>query len=391
MLAVYIHWPFCKAKCPYCDFNSHVNPHANTAKFITALKRDLHHAATLTGQREVGSIFFGGGTPSLMPPAGVADLIATVADLWTLAPNAEITLEANPTSVEAKNFADLAAHGVNRLSLGIQSLREEGLRFLGREHSVVQALAAIELARQVFKRYSFDLIYALPKQPLSAWQEELSQALALAGDHLSLYQLTIEEGTPFYLAYQRGDFAMPDEETAAGFYELTETLIGRAGFRAYEVSNYARPGGECRHNLAYWHYDDYVGVGAGAHGRITINGQKHLTRQHRAPDIWLRRVQEGGHGLHPLLPIDAALETRERLLMGLRVSDGLAVTSLPLPPPAKNLAPLLEHGLITNRSGVLQTTPRGRLVLNSVTAQLLKHLPRETSVGQGTAPAPLNP
>src|SRR5438477_11446330 len=286
-LAVYIHWPFCRSKCPYCDFNSHVRERIDEARWTSALLADLERQAELAPDREVVSVFFGGGTPSLMPPETVAALVERVKALWPVAPDLEVTLEANPNSAEADRFAGFAAAGINRLSLGIQALQPEALRFLGRGHDRDEAIAAIRLARASFARYSFDLIYARPGQSVAAWEAELDEALGLAGKHLSLYQLTIEPGTAFGNRAARGEVLAADEETGAALFEATQRRLAAAGLPAYEISNHARPGAECRHHLAHWHYDDYLGIGPGAHGRGTQDGGKIATRQRRTPAAWL--------------------------------------------------------------------------------------------------------
>jgi len=283
-LGVYVHWPFCKSKCPYCDFNSHVREGIDQERWRKALLTELEHAAREAPGRQVETMFFGGGTPSLMDPATVAVLIERVKDLWDVARDLEITLEANPTSVEAGRFAALAQAGVNRLSLGVQSLEDAALHFLGREHSADQALAAIDTARRHFARYSFDLIYARPGQTVTCWADELERALALAGEHLSLYQLTLESGTRSFTVHARGTFAMPGEEQAAEMFEFTQARLAAAGLPAYEVSNHARPGAACRHNLIYWRYQDYVGVGPGAHGRFAEINAKRATRRMSGPE-----------------------------------------------------------------------------------------------------------
>jgi putative oxygen-independent coproporphyrinogen III oxidase len=323
-LALYIHWPFCLSKCPYCDFNSHVRERIPEARFVAALRQELAFEANRLGQREVGSIFFGGGTPSLMQPESVAALIGDAARLFTLAPEAEITLEANPTSIEAGRFKGYAAAGVNRVSIGVQSFDDAALEFLGREHSAGQARAAIELAREIFPRLSFDLIYARPEQTLDQWRAELDLALGLAADHLSLYQLTIEQGTKFATLYGRGAFRLPDEDLAATLYDETEAGAARHGLAQYEISNYAKPGGESRHNLAYWRYQDYAGIGPGAHGRLTLGGELFATSRHRAPEPWAERVEQKGTGATVEEVIGRQDRAREALLMGLRLSEGIS-------------------------------------------------------------------
>jgi oxygen-independent coproporphyrinogen-3 oxidase len=278
-LGVYVHWPFCKSKCPYCDFNSHVRDGVEQARWRAALLRELEHAAREAPDRRVETMFFGGGTPSLMEPETVAALIARTRQLWDSAPGIEITLEANPTSVEAGRFAALAEAGVNRASLGVQALEPQALKFLGREHSTDEALDALATARRHFARHSFDLIYARPGQTPEAWAEELERALALAGEHLSLYQLTIERGTRFFTDHARGTFVLPDEDASAAMFEHTQARLAQAGLPAYEISNHARPGAACRHNLIYWRYQDYVGIGPGAHGRFAVGETKQATRR----------------------------------------------------------------------------------------------------------------
>lgn len=322
-LALYIHWPFCLAKCPYCDFNSHVRERIDQQRFATALRTELAWEAARLGRRPLASIFFGGGTPSLMDPQTVADLIADAQRLFDPQPDLEITLEANPTSVEAARLAAFADAGVNRISIGIQSLDAEDLRRLGRQHSPAQAIAALEIGRRLFPRLSFDLIYARPGQTLDAWRAELRQALSIAGDHLSLYQLTIEPGTVYEGMHRRGEIALPDPDTAAELYDATGEEAARFGLLGYEVSNYARPGQESRHNLAYWRYGDYAGIGPGAHGRLSLGPRRIATRRHRAPEPWAELVERHGHGSSAEEDIAPADRAREMLLMGLRLSEGI--------------------------------------------------------------------
>jgi oxygen-independent coproporphyrinogen-3 oxidase len=326
-LALYIHWPFCLSKCPYCDFNSHVREAIPEARFVAALRRELAFEAIRLGPRRLESIFFGGGTPSLMQPESVAALIGDARRLFDLDAQAEITLEANPTSVEAGRFRGYAAAGVNRVSIGVQSFDDAALKFLGRGHSAGQARAAIALAREIFPRLSFDLIYARPEQSLANWREELDLALGLAADHLSLYQLTIEPGTKFATLYGRGEFRLPDEDLAAALYDATEAAAARHGLAQYEISNYAQPGRESRHNLAYWRYQDYAGIGPGAHGRITLNGALFATSRHRAPEAWAELVDSKGSGATVEAAIGRQDRAREALLMGLRLSEGLCAAS----------------------------------------------------------------
>ncbi|WP_119460488.1 radical SAM family heme chaperone HemW [Rhodospirillaceae bacterium SYSU D60014] len=320
---LYVHWPFCLSKCPYCDFNSHVREAVDQPRWRDALLRELDHYASETAGRRVASIFFGGGTPSLMPPDTVAAVIDRAAARWRLAPDVEITLEANPTSVEAERFAGFRGAGVNRVSLGVQALNDPDLRALGRGHSAAEARTALALARRQFDCFTFDLIYARPGQDARAWRAELRQALDLAADHLSLYQLTIEPNTVFAGAHRRGELVLPGEEDAATLYEETQNLLEAAGLPAYEISNHARPGAECRHNLTYWRYGDYVGIGPGAHGRLTLDGAKIATRQHRAPEAWLAAVEAAGHATRQRTPVPPAERIDEMLMMGLRLTQGV--------------------------------------------------------------------
>jgi len=377
-LAVYIHWPFCRSKCPYCDFNSHVRDRVDTARWERALLADLDHHAGLVPGREVGSVFFGGGTPSLMPPATVAALLGRVRARWAVTPDIEVTLEANPNSAEAARFHAFAAAGVNRLSLGVQALDPAALRMLGRAHDRGEAIDAIEHARASFARFSFDLIYARPGQSLAAWRHELDEALTLAGDHLSLYQLTIEPGTAFATLYRRGELAVPAEEDAAVLFETTQDRVAAHGFPAYEISNHARPGAECRHNLVYWRYQDYVGIGPGAHGRFTRDDVKYATRQARLPERWLAAVEKAGTGIEEMVPIDRDSAVEEMLMMGLRLTEGVARARLEHAAGrdaetlfGDNLAPLVEGGFLTLDSDRLAVTAAGRQRLNAVLAALL--------------------
>lgn len=376
---VYLHWPFCKSKCPYCDFNSHVRERVDQDRWRTALLADLDHAAAMSGPRRVTSVFFGGGTPSLMPPETVAAALERIDALWGLPAGTEVTLEANPTSAEAGRFAAFARAGVNRLSLGIQALDDRALRFLGRQHSAAEALAALELARAAFTRISFDLIYARPDQSAAAWHAELAEALALGPEHISLYQLTIEEGTVFHGAWRRGELVLPEEDAAAALYEETAARLGAAGLPAYEISNHARPGGECRHNLTYWRYGDYAGIGPGAHGRLTWDGAKHATRQHRAPEAWLELVERQGHGWRQVEAIDREQRLAEMVMMGLRLSEGIAhgafIAELGAPLedllPPDRLGRLVEEGYLVLDAAGLRATPAGRQRLDALLGYLL--------------------
>ena len=377
-LSVYIHWPFCRSKCPYCDFNSHVRDGIDTARWTRALLADLDHHAALVPGRQVGSVCFGGGTPSLMPPETVAALLERVHSRWTVIPDLEVTLEANPNSAEAARFRAFGAAGVNRLSLGVQALDPMALRFLGRAHDRDEAIAAIEHARANFPRFSFDLIYARPGQSLAAWQHELNEALTLAGDHLSLYQLTIELGTAFATHEKRGELVVPTEGDAAALFETTQDRLAAHGLPGYEISNHARPGAECRHNLAYWRYQDYIGVGPGAHGRLTMADVKYATRQRRMPERWLAAVETAGTGIEQMAAIDRDSAVEEMLMMGLRLTEGVARTRLERAAGrdaealfGNNLVPLVEGGFLTLDRDCLAATAIGRQRLNAVLAALL--------------------
>ncbi|MCB1538093.1 MAG: coproporphyrinogen III oxidase [Rhodospirillales bacterium] len=371
-IALYVHWPFCKAKCPYCDFNSHVRAGVDDAAWAAALLRELEYTAGQLGARRVTSIFFGGGTPSLMAADTVAAVIAAAGRVWMLADDCEITLEANPTSVEAGKFRDFRAAGVNRVSIGVQSLVPADLAALGRQHSVEEARAAVDLAARIFPRYSFDLIYARPGQTPDAWENELRAALSMAGDHLSAYQLTIEPNTQFFTLYHSDRLKIPDEDQAAIFYEITQNMMDAHGMPAYEVSNHARPGCESRHNLTYWRYGEYAGIGPGAHGRVFLSSDWLATRTHRAPEVWLERVRADGHGYHPFEAIDARARFEERLMMGLRLREGVALDGLEQGGLNLGLVPELQAaGLLADVPGRLVPTQAGRLVLTSLNAALL--------------------
>ncbi len=384
---IYIHWPFCRAKCPYCDFNSHVRDAVDQARWRRALLTELDHYAAATPGRQVTSLFFGGGTPSLMDPETVAAVIARAGESWALAPGAEITLEANPTSVEAGRFAAYREAGVNRVSLGVQSLDDRALAFLGRQHSAAEALAALDVARRHFPRWSFDLIAARPGQNPAAWRAELAQALAQKPEHLSVYQLTIEPGTAFHGAQRRGELVLPDEGTGVAIFEATRELLEAAGLPAYEISNHARPGAECRHNLTYWRYGDYLGVGPGAHGRITLEapgeddtpGEKLATRQHRAPEAWLAAVERRGHATRARDPVPAETRLEELLMMGLRLTEGVARAAFrretgrepeDLLDPVQ-LAALIEGGFLELDAVGVRATAAGRLRLDALLGRLL--------------------
>ncbi len=372
---VYVHWPFCQAKCPYCDFNSHVVRGVDQARYAAALVRELEYMCRACDPQPLTSVFFGGGTPSLMEAQTVATVLEAIDRLWGLTQGVEISLEANPTSVEAGNFKAYAALGINRVSLGVQAMNDRDLKFLGRLHTSDEALKAIELARTYFSRLSFDLIYARPGQSVAAWQAELTRAFDFAVDHLSLYQLTIEEGTPFFELHARGSFSVPGEEEAARLYEVTQALCAQAGLAAYEISNHAKAGAECRHNLTYWRYGDYVGVGPGAHGRLSAGGEKRATATEPVPAKWLVQVEAQGHGLIARETIAPASAAEEMLMMGLRLNEGVSlkrfeeVSTRKIDP--ERISFFAEKNLITVTADQLTTTPSGRLVLNRLLAELL--------------------
>lgn len=374
---VYIHWPFCKAKCPYCDFNSHVrHGGVDQAGFAQALTVDLATMAARTPGRHVTSIFFGGGTPSLMDPATVATVLGAIYDSWSVDSDAEITLEANPTSVEARNFSSYRAAGVNRVSIGVQSLDNRALKFLGRQHTSEEALAAVELARRAFDRVSFDLIYALPGQTMDAWGEQLTRALALGPDHISAYQLTIEPETPFAALYEKGALAVPEDDAAADLYDLTQELCGRAGLAAYEVSNHAQAGAESRHNLLYWRYGEYVGAGPGAHSRIIEGGVRVAIDTIKSPEAWHNAIAGGDSGHATERRLTAHECGQEMLLMGLRLSEGVSLGRIGelggTVPQQASIDTLVAIGMLHHDpvAQKIQATPKGRLVLNSVIAAL---------------------
>jgi putative oxygen-independent coproporphyrinogen III oxidase len=372
---VYVHWPFCRAKCPYCDFNSHVrHGGVDQARFLAAYLQELAHFASLAPGRRVSSIFFGGGTPSLMAPQTVAAILEAIARHWHLQSDAEITMEANPTSVEAENFAGYRSAGVNRLSLGVQALDDQSLKALGRQHTADEALAALALAKRHFDRVSFDLIYARDGQTAMAWEAELRRALDHAADHLSPYQLTIEDGTPFAALHAAGSLRIPDGELASELYGLTQELCEVAGLPAYEISNHARPGAESRHNLLYWRGHDYAGVGPGAHSRLTTDGAKRAMAAIKSPEAWLAEVEASGRGFASEERLSAADAADEYLLMGLRLSEGIDLARLAsLAGSALDearISALESEGLLARRDTRLAATPKGRLVLNRLILEL---------------------
>jgi oxygen-independent coproporphyrinogen-3 oxidase len=373
---VYVHWPFCAAKCPYCDFNSHVRTAIDEDGWVNGILAELEWiAAHQTEQPVVETIFFGGGTPSLMACASVGRILQKIAALWPMANDPEITLEANPASADAARFADYRAAGVNRVSLGVQALNDADLKKLGRLHDVAEAKTALKMAMGTFERVSLDLIYARPDQTDAQWREELQQALAFGTDHLSLYQLTIEPETPYALLHRNGQLKIPDDDIAAGLYETTQELTTAAGLPAYEISNHARPGQESRHNLIYWRYGDYAGVGPGAHGRVMLGGARTATVAIKLPERWRDTVAKTGHGFAEMTPVSNDEAGREHLLMNLRLSEGLDLAAYEARwgtrPDAAKIAALADQGLLALNGDTLTATANGRLLLNRVIEELL--------------------
>ncbi len=378
-LAIYIHWPFCLSKCPYCDFNSHVRDEIEQTLWADALCRELDHYRELSGPRTISSIFFGGGTPSLMAAATVEKLLSRVTQNWPCAENIEITLEANPTSVEAAKFVDFSAAGINRLSLGIQALNDADLKALGREHNVKEARQAIDLSQKYFNRSSFDLIYARMGQTLGAWEQELTRALAMVEGHLSLYQLTIERGTAFHQAHEKGRIILPGEDLSADMYELTQSICQDHGIPAYEVSNHAVRGQESRHNLTYWTYSDYIGIGPGAHGRLRSGGEFYALSQDRSPEKWLKNVAQIGHATDQQECLTAQMMAEEMIMMGLRLTQGIDLGSFEKKIGQKiekfinrqYLQHLLELDYMEMDDHHLTATAQGMPLLNSLLSQIL--------------------
>ncbi len=374
-LALYIHWPFCVSKCPYCDFNSHVRDQVDQAQWLAALIADMAHEAALTQGRALSSIFFGGGTPSLMPPSTVAALIEQAEQLWGFTPDVEISLEANPSSVEAARFADLALAGVNRVSLGLQALDDQSLAFLGRAHGAAEGLGALEIAQAHFARVSFDLIYARPDQSLADWHAELTRAISLGTSHLSLYQLTIEPGTRFATLAAQGSLLPIDPDHGANLFELTRAITASEGIPAYEVSNHARTGEESRHNLTYWRYRDYIGIGPGAHGR---RGGA-ATIRHKKPENFLSGVSRNQSGIESEIALSPSDRATEALLMGLRLREGVdlgwiaAMSGLPVESliSARAVETLSGHGLISRSANQLIVSEAGMLVLDRILAEIV--------------------
>jgi len=373
---VYVHWPFCLSKCPYCDFNSHVRHAAiDEDRFARAFSREIETTAARTGKRDVTSIFLGGGTPSLMRPETVGAVLEAIGKQWHVADDVEVTLEANPTSVEATRFAGYRAAGVNRVSLGVQALSDSSLKELGRLHSVREALDAVAIARKSFRRYSFDLIYARPNQTPQGWAGELALAIQEAAEHLSLYQLTIEQGTAFFDLHAAGKLKTPDEITARALYDVTQDVCTKHGLPAYEISNHARKGAECRHNLVYWRGEEYAGIGPGAHGRLDVDGRRHATATEKRPEAWLMRVEANGHGVITDDVLNREERADEFLLMGLRLAEGIdpkryaALSGRAL--DERRIALLREEGVITtDAEGRLRVTQAGFPVLDAVVADL---------------------
>lgn len=379
-LAVYIHWPFCKKKCPYCDFNSHVRDNVDHEAWAAAFEQEIAHFAKDLANRQVTSVFFGGGTPSLMMPKTIERCLKALQKQWSMADNCEVTLEANPTSSEADKFKAFKQAGINRLSIGVQSLDNKVLQFLGREHSAEEAIKVIEMASTIFARSSFDLIYGRPEQSPESWAKELRQALSFNPDHISVYQLTIEQGTEFFTRAKRGDFIMPNKDLEAHFYEVTQEILAEAGLPAYEISNHAKKGQESRHNLAYWRYEDYVGVGAGAHGRYKRqDGTRISTRAHKAPEVWLERVQQHGHSQVTEETITNEDAFEEMLMMGLRLISGVGFDDIynktgihftqKIDP--RKLLQLSDEGYINYTDQHIQCTESGLKTLDSLLVYLL--------------------
>ncbi len=376
-LAIYIHWPFCKSKCPYCDFNSHVTNSIDYSEWQNSYLKEMSYFRDFIDGKNISSIFFGGGTPTLMPPRIAEKIIERLYSIASLDKNIEITLEGNPTSVENKKLADFKNAGVNRVSLGVQAFNDKDLKFLGREHSKNEALEAIEIAAKNFNNYSFDLIYARPEQTIKEWEEELKQAIKYTRNHLSLYQLTIEKGTSFYSEYNKGKFTLPSDEVAATLYEMTYEKMEQFGFNAYEVSNFAKPEFESKHNLTYWYYNDYLGIGPGAHSRITENGKKQaLTMVHR-PESWLKQIKEQSNGIQQKSTLNEQEIFEEMMMMGLRLKDGMNrkriedVSGFIIEEKLQNLEKMQNLNLIEIDKDTIKATQKGRMLLNSVLAEML--------------------
>jgi len=381
-LGLYFHWPFCLSKCPYCDFNTHAFDAVDHDRWLAAYLRAMEFYAQQTEGRVLSSVFFGGGTPSLMEPRVMAAILDRVRTLWECDEALEISMEANPTSVENAKLSAFADAGVNRVSLGVQALNDSDLKFLGREHDAKAALKALEIARKNFDRVSFDLIYGRPEQTLDDWSRELKQVLDLQVDHVSAYQLTIERNTPFYYDHEQGRFHVPEQDLAADFYGVTQDVLGAGGLPAYEVSNHARDGADqCRHNLIYWNYCDYIGIGPGAHGRITSEGAKYATRDHAAPQIWLERVEsertDYRAGTHPYSVLSQSDQVFERLMMGLRLVSGIALGSVDWKYLRRDKVQILaDQGWVEFNDAHIRLTREGLLRLNAILPFVFDETPR---------------
>lgn len=381
-LSIYVHYPFCKSKCPYCDFNSHLQKTNNHLEFLTGYKSELEFFAKNLTKRKIQTIFFGGGTPSLMPLFLVEGILSKISELWEIDKNCEITLEANPTSFESAKFKDLKRLGINRLSLGIQSLKDSDLKFLGRNHSAKEAIKTIELTSKIFDNFSFDLIYARPNQTLKSWLEELSQAISFGSKHLSLYQLTIEKGTRFFAEFANQKFTLPDEENAARFYEITSEATKEAGFKNYEISNYSQKNFACRHNLTYWQGGDYLGIGAGAHSRVYLDqeNERIAIQMLCSPSSWLEKTQQHGAGIQKITKISKAELLSELILSGLRIEEGISnklfqnhfQKDLTEILDLKKLAILAEKNLIEFNKTNLRINESARLLTNSIINKILE-------------------
>lgn len=383
-LSIYIHWPFCASLCPYCDFNSHVSQNIDHDAWTQAYITELRHWHAQTPNRTITSIFWGGGTPSLMAPHIVEKVLAEIGTLWPIDPECEITLEANPGSIDAAKLYDFGQAGINRVSIGVQSLHDDGLKFLGRKHSRSDAMAALETARGIFNRVSADFIYARADQTEGDWENELAEILAFGLSHLSLYQLTLEPGTPFYARAQRGEKMTADENACANMFESTQAMCRAAGLPAYEISNHARASEASRHNLAYWQYDDYLGIGPGAHGRVTLDGVKYATTTHRGPAIYLKKIFDHGHASHPPKKLSAADMLQECLMMGLRLTAGIPKTRITHYAnrafdeifPAATLAPFIDEKLLWVADSTIGATPAGVMKLNALTKAIINVIPQ---------------
>ena len=376
---LYIHWPFCVSKCPYCDFNSHVRNKVNYDQWESALLKELEYIGSKTNNRVINSVFFGGGTPSLMLPNTINALLSCLNKYWKIDPNIEITLEGNPNSIEAQKYKDFKSAGINRVSIGIQSLRQHSLQFLGRTHGVDEAKNALKIASSIFDKVSFDLIYALPNQTIKEWEQELKEAIELAKGHLSLYQLTIEEGTQFYHKFNRGELILPSPDLSAQLFEKTSTILAQYKYYPYEVSNYAMIGHECMHNKIYWNYMDYACIGPGAHGRITLKNKKIAIKNYKTPEKWLTEVQKNGHGQELIEEILETQQITEHLLMGFRLYEGINKKQfliqhnfdLNIISKTQTIINLKHLGLLQENDTHLSVTPHGMLKLNKIIEQIV--------------------